>query len=181
MTNGLLSRMLAHPDLCMIDAVRLQTNIPGPHTFIHGTRQIDGAWVTPDVNIHNACFLPFNFGVGDHRGIILDVSQRSILGGDIHKISRPTAQRLACNKPRVLEKYNDILETYSVKHNLQRKLYALFPPSFLPTFSTAAKMGCIDRVLGEGMAHAEIRYRKIRSREVPFSDKVATAGCRIKL
>ena len=42
-------------------------------------------------------------------------------------------------------------------------------------------MKVIDWVLGEGMIHAEKKCRKIRAGVVPFSDKLVTAGCRIKL
>ena len=80
MPNGPLSRMLLHPDLGMIDAVQHRSSLPGPHTFIRGSRQIDGAWVTPYVDIDRACFLPFYFGMGDHRGILMELPQRTILG-----------------------------------------------------------------------------------------------------
>ena len=103
MFNGPLSRMLAHTDLGMIDAVQYRSGLLGPPTFIRGSRQIDGAWVTPDVDIERDCFLPFYFSVGDYRGILMDIPQRNILGGDIHKISRPAARRLSCNKREVME------------------------------------------------------------------------------
>ena len=59
MKNGQLARMLRHPDLDMKDAVKSRSNIDGPATFVRGSRQIDGAWVTPDIEISAACFLPF--------------------------------------------------------------------------------------------------------------------------
>ena len=111
----------------------------------------------------------------------MDIPQRTILGGDIHKISRPAARRLACNKREVMEKYNDLLEIFCAQHRIQQKLYSLFPPKYPPSPTTAAKMKVIDQVLGEGMIHAEKKYRKIRAGEVPFSDKLVTTGCRIKL
>ena len=167
MLNGPLSRMLAHTDLGMIDAVHHRSGLPGPHTFIRGSRQIDGAWVTLDVDIDRACFLPFYFGVGDHRGILMDVPQRTILGGDIHKISRPAARRLSCNKREVMGKYNDLLEIFCSQHRIQQKLYTLFPPTFPPSPAIAAKMEVIDRVLGEGMIHAE-KKNVAKSRRVKF-------------
>ena len=167
MLNGPLSRMLAHTDLGMIDAVHHRSGLPGPHTFIKGSRQIDGAWVTLDVDIDRSCFLPFYFGVGDHRGILMDVPQRTILGGDIHKISRPAARRLSCNKREVMGKYNDLLEIFCSQHRIQQKLYTLFPPTFPPSPAIAAKMEVIDRVLGEGMIHTE-KKNVAKSRGVKF-------------
>ena len=57
--------------------------------------------MTPDVVIDRACFLSFFFGVGDHRAILIDIPQHSILGEDVHKISRPAARKLVCNKEEV--------------------------------------------------------------------------------
>ena len=97
MEKGPLAQMLADPDLSMVDAVKKQSQLPGPPTFVRGRRQIDCAWVTPDVDIKRACFLPFFFGVGDHRAIVLDIPIHLILEGDIYKITRPTSRRLVCS------------------------------------------------------------------------------------
>ena len=42
-------------------------------------------------------------------------------------------------------------------------------------------MESIDKVLGEGMRHAEKKCRKIRAGAVPFSEKLVKAGHRVKL
>ena len=75
MENGVLSRLLQQEDLQMKDMIKQRTGVPGSPTFIRGKRQIDGAWMTPDIIVNRACFLPFFFGVGDHRAILLDVPQ----------------------------------------------------------------------------------------------------------
>ena len=181
MAGGPLARMLTEPELDMRDAVLHRTQVSGPATFIRGQRQIDGAWVTPDINIRSARFLPFFFGVGDHRAIVLDIPIYSILGGDIHKISRPTSRRLTCSDPDVRDKYNEILDLYCVQHRIQEKIYSLFPPVRPITPEACRALESIDRVLGEGMVHAEKKCRKIRAGAVPFSEKLAIAGHRIKL
>ena len=79
MLTGPLAQMLAQPDMDMVDAIHSRAQLPGPHTFIVWGRQIDGALVTPDVDIQCACFLPFLFGVGDHRAITLDLPQYTVL------------------------------------------------------------------------------------------------------
>ena len=49
----------------MYDAVAKRSGLSGPVTWARGTKQIDGVWVTPDLDVNSACFLPFYFGIGD--------------------------------------------------------------------------------------------------------------------
>ena len=121
------------------------------------------------------------FGVGDHRGIILDIPQYNLLGGDVHKIFRSNAQHLNCNNSHVTKKYNNILELYCIKHRIQHKNYSLFPPAYPVTAQTNQAMDAIDLVINEGMAYTEKKCRKIHAGEVPFSDKLVKAGCQIKV
>lgn len=181
MENGPLARLLQQEDLQMKDIIKHKTGIPGPPTFIRGKRQIDGAWMTPDVTIDRACFLPFFFGVGDHRAILIDIPQHSILGGDVHKITRPTARKLVCNKEEVQQKYNNTLETYCIQHRIQEKIYRLFPPTFPITKIKQQTLETLDKVISEGMIHAEKKCRRIRMGEVPFSDTLIKAGMKIRV
>ena len=176
-----LACMLADPELGMVDAVKVRSTLPGPPTFARGSCQIDGAWVTPDVDVTRACFLPIFFGVGDHRATLMDIPVYSLLGGDIHKIARPTSRQLTCSNPEIMKKYNELLESYCIQHRIQQKLYSLFPPTFPPTPGQSRALEIIDQVLGEGMEHAENKCRKIRAGEVPFSEKIAKTGHKIKL
>ena len=153
--QGQLARMLRTPGLDMRDAVKFRSGIDGPATFIRGSRQIDAAWVTPDIEVNAACFLPFFFGVGDHRAIMLDIPQHSLIGGKIHQISRPNARRLQCNRQEIQQKYNNDLEIYCVKHRIQQKIYALFPPIHPATDEITLAMEAIDKVLTEGIIHSE--------------------------
>ena len=98
MQSSPLSRLLKSRKLEMLDAIQLRSQLPGPPIFVQGSRQIDGAWVTPDIDITSACFLPFYFGVGDHMGLILDIPQQSLIGGTLHKIVRPTVDSNAIGK-----------------------------------------------------------------------------------
>ena len=104
MKNGQLARMLRIPDLDMKDAVKSRSGMDGPATFVRGSRQIDAAWVTPDIEISAASFLPFFFGVGDHRAIMLDIPQHSLIGGKLHQLSRPNVRRLQCNRQEIQQK-----------------------------------------------------------------------------
>ena len=118
MKNSQLARMSKHPDLDMKDAVKTKIEIDGPAIFSCGSRQIDGAWITPDVKISTACFLPFFFGAGDHRAILLYIPQHSLIGGYVHKITRPSAWRLQYNRHEIQQKYDNNLELYCAEHRI---------------------------------------------------------------
>ena len=165
----------------MIDTIELRAQTPDPRTFICNSRQIDGAWITPNVDVTSAYFLPFYFGVGDHRAILIDIPQHSLLGGGIHKIIRHNDRWLQCNCREIMLKHNDLLEIYSANHALQRKVYSLFPQTYPASNNTIRTMELINKVITEGMSHAEKECQKMYAGEVPFSDKLSKTSHCIKL
>ena len=93
LSHGKLEKALKE-QLNMIDAVKARSNCPGPNTFHTGSKQVDGIWVTQDLDISLACFLPFFFGAGDHRGILIDLYSSSVLGNTLTTIKKPKTRRL---------------------------------------------------------------------------------------
>ena len=181
MSEGILQRMLVGEDLEMIDAVSQQSKMPGPPTFVRGSRQIDAVWITPDIQVASACFTPFYFGIGDHRGIVIDIPKTSLIGGDTRTIYRPTARRLKCNEEHVWKAYCEKLEIYLRRHRVKEKLDYIQAhySSNHPRLRKA--LNSVDRVISEGMRHAEKKCRKIRAGTVPYSPQLAEAGAKIKL
>ena len=78
-------------------------------------------------------------------------------------------------------RYNELLDHYCQQHPIQHKIYQLFPPTFPATLVTSRAMEAIDRVITDGMIHAEKKCCKIFAGEVPFSVKLVKAGWHIKL
>lgn len=91
------------------DAVKRRTRKAGPATYFRGTKEIDGIFLTDDVDCTAARFLPSHFsGVRDHRGVIIEVPYQSLIGTNIHRIVRPQARRLNTDIPGCLERYEII-------------------------------------------------------------------------
>ena len=86
----------------------------------------------------------------------------------MHKISRPNARRLQCNRNEVQQKYNNDLELYCAKHRIQKKIYSLFPPIHPATRETTLAMEIIDKVITEGMIHSEKNVEKYERVRYPF-------------
>ena len=95
MRDGPLQRELSS-SLDMYDVVSSFSDSAPVATYQRGSRQIDGVWATSDLWIIRACFLPFRLGVGDHRGILLDIQSASLFGRPSALIQRPAMRRLQC-------------------------------------------------------------------------------------
>jgi hypothetical protein len=92
-------------------------------TFFWGLHPIDGLWVTSDLNISNACIMPFGFGVGDHCAFILDILLESLVGINPVKIVNPASRRLNSCLPECRKAYNTSLESNIVQHQLLEQLH----------------------------------------------------------
>ncbi len=50
--------------------------------FLRGSKPIDGLWISSNIDISNACVMPFGYRVGNHRAFILDIPIESLVGVD---------------------------------------------------------------------------------------------------
>ena len=164
-----------------MDAVENKINEKGPPTYVRGRNQIDAIWVTKDITIDNARFLPFYFGMGDHRGIMIDINYSSMLGQSKKIICNPQGRRLQCNKSKVKRKYIDNLENFCWKHRLYDKLQSMINSHHNSKEKFQKQMDIIDKIMSEGMINAEKKCRKIRAGEVPFCAELSKAGLTIRL
>jgi hypothetical protein len=85
-TKGALGKALGDRDgLDLCEAIIHHTGKSPGATFFRGSKPIDGLWVS-DIDISNACVMPFGYGMGDHRAYILDIPIESLVGIDPVKI-----------------------------------------------------------------------------------------------
>ncbi len=88
-------------------------------TFFRGSKPIDGhRWVTSNIEIANACVMPFGYGIGDHQMFIIDVTMESLVGKNPTKVVRPASRRLSSKMPRCDKAYIKSLEWNIVQHQL---------------------------------------------------------------
>ena len=68
--------------------------------------------MTIDIEIANACVMPFGYGIGDHRMFILDVTMESLVGKKPIKVVHSASRRLnsKIKMPRCGISYVNILE-----------------------------------------------------------------------
>jgi hypothetical protein len=78
------------PDLQEAIVHHMRTS-PGT-TFSQGSNPIDGLWVSSNLDISNACMMPFGYGIGNHCTFILDIQAESLVGVDPVKIVQPAGR-----------------------------------------------------------------------------------------
>ncbi len=146
----------------LLPAVTGKHGTSGPETASRGSVPIDEIMVSSTLQIQAAGYLPHASSLGDHRPIWLEVSKDSALGSKLPPIPSFQARRLKCRDPRIVQKYNDLLESYLDKHGVYPRLADLFA-----TYSTPlpphqiAEYEKLDKIIERGMMWAERKCRKL--------------------
>ena len=170
-TDHILARMLAK--IGLREAVHMRTNGPGPKTHVRGSESIDGIYVTPEIEVRGASYLPFNKDLGDHRPVMMDVTIASILGRNLPKIVPPRARRLSAKIPRIREEYIKLLEKSFEQHGIFDRLVKLSNETE-SSVSLQAKSALneLDKLMTRLMLEAEKKCRKVYACHHDFSPEV---------
>ena len=82
--DGTFDRELRQIDLH--SEIRTRHGNTPPPTQQKGSFPIDDIYVSGNVLIDKAGYMPFGDGPGDHRGLYIDVNLQNLVGGEFHKI-----------------------------------------------------------------------------------------------
>ena len=83
--DGAMCKQLNRVDLNIKEVVFSQTRARGPKTYFRVSVTIDGIWVSEELEVTAAVYLPFDPELGDHRPVVVNITKASTLG-----ISGPT-------------------------------------------------------------------------------------------
>ncbi len=123
-TKGPLGKLLADKNgLDLQEAILHHTRLCPGATYFRGSKPIDGLWVSDDLDISNACIMPFGYGIGDHRAYILDVPLELLVGEDPIKIVRPAGRRLNSKLSGCSKAYIKSFEDNIVTHRLLERIH----------------------------------------------------------
>ena len=79
----------------MKEAVHASVPGRGPDTHQEGSKPIDGIWFTPDLTLEKASYLAYDPQLGNHRPVIAQFTQVSVLGAKMPRIV-PAPRTDAC-------------------------------------------------------------------------------------
>ena len=155
-----------------------------PATHKRGSQMIDVILSSPEIVITGAAMLGGKDSLGDHRTLIVDFEEDSLIGENLLKIVRPEARRLVCGQPEVRRRYITALTTHLRRHKVLEKLLSVQAERFANqalSSDLAARMSQIDKVKTELMRAAEKKCRKLKMGAVDFSPAMAAAGDLVRL
>jgi hypothetical protein len=171
--NGPLGKALAEkdgPDLQ--EAIVHHTRTSPGATFFRGSKPIEGLWISSNLNVSNACVMPFGYGIGDHRAFILDIPIKSLIGEDPVKIACPVGRCLNSRIPRCSNAYIKSLEENIRRHRLLERLH----DTHMGGYSAGERARRVMIIDEEGKAyirHAKKICRKIKCCRIPFSPEAS--------
>ena len=171
--SGKFGQRLSEEGIDLKEAVHAQTKGQGPHTHNRGSQPIDGIWFTPDLELTGASYLPFDGSLGDHRPVVADFSQRSVLGTNLPKVVPVTARRLNSKVARIRDNYTKRLEESFRKNNIIPRLQRIEKDVTFPASENVEmELERIDQEMEEMMLSAERSCRKLYAAHYDFSPTV---------
>ena len=149
----------------------------GPATRYPGSTTIDGAWASCSLSITQAGYSAFCDAYFDHRSSWIDVTCNSAFG-HLSPALRPFVMRkLKLEDPKVVKKYNTVLEKQLTSHNIANKLKYIsnqVSKGQELTESQQKELELMDKIRIEAMVHAEAQCRKLKMGGVAWSPDLQT-------
>jgi hypothetical protein len=171
--TGALGTALSDRDGLNLREAVIQHNGKHPGaTFFCDSKPINGLWISSDLDISNACVMPFGYSVGDHCAFIVDIPLELLVGINLVKIFRPAGRRLNSHLLGCSKAYIDSLKSNIIKHWLLERLHDAHSGAYLDT-EQAWRVIIIDKEGKAYMQHAENFCRKIKCCRIPFSPEAA--------
>jgi hypothetical protein len=171
--DRLLGKALGDRDgLNLQEVILTHTGAPTGATFFRSSQPIDGLWTSDNLDISNACVMPFGYGVGNYRAFVLDIPLQSLVGVNPVCIVRPASCRLNSRLPGSNKAYVRSLEKNIIQHHLIEHLHEAHTGNYSAA-ERARRVIVIDEEGKAYMRHAEKICRKIKLCRIPFSPEAS--------
>jgi hypothetical protein len=141
-------------------------------TFFQGSKPIDGLWISSNLDIGNACVMPFGYSIVDHCAFILNIPIKSLVGVDPIKIVQPAGRQLNSQLSGCSQLYIDSLKGNITRHHLLERLFEVHTGNYSDE-ERARRVIIINKEGKAYMQCAEKICRKIKCCHIPFSPEAA--------
>jgi hypothetical protein len=175
--SGPFARRL-HLECGLQEIMIRQLGLNLPNTYARGTAPIDGLFVSQALS---QCPCGYTDIICNHRMLWMDVPVELALGYSPSAIMKASPKYLILQDPRIVKKYNAILQEHLVKHDVLTQLQKLeteIVGTLSPTQIT--KYNRLDNLRIQATLFAQQRCRKLKMGEVPYSPKLCFTGKKIR-
>ena len=152
-------------------------------TYQRGREPIDGIFISHNLEIEEAGYLPFGEGPSDHRGLWIKIKEDDIFDYSMGKVTPPSARRLTLDNPRVTKKWVNIYKEFLLEHNLFERIFyiqnEISTNEWRPEL--AIEYERIRQLRLQGIKLADSKCRKLNMGEVPWSMTLQAARDTIEL
>ena len=157
--------------LIPVVATKFPDNIP--ETYSGGSYPIDEIFVSETLEIKACGYMEHGLNRSDHRPIWLDIEKQEILGYKPPALHKHSIRRLQMYDPRVVSKYNTILEHEFEQYDIYKRsmdLYNAFQGELTP--AQCAEYDLLDRDRIAAMRTAERSCRKLHMGAIAWSPAI---------
>ena len=144
-----------------------------PATFARGSYPIDEIFVSSSLEIKACGYLEQSRNAGDHRPVWIEVTQADALGINPPPVTSYAARSLKTNDPRIVSKYNKVLEEQFEINGVYNRALNLYNNYSIPLTPTqCAEYDRLDQDRDKAMKYAERKCRKLHTGDIPWSPEL---------
>jgi len=166
-----------------VEVVTSQHGLCGPNTHNQGTNPIDCIFIPPLLLPKvTSGYFAFREGIpSDHRALWIDIPLAALGWFTVPEPIPLKAWRLKCNNPRIITKYNDVLQQQLEHHNLPRCIECLTSQVRHNRLTRQQKWDyeAIDHLSSEAKRHAESKCHKLTVGRVQWCPQLTKAIAQI--
>ncbi len=166
--------------LGLVEAITWLTVGDAPPTYQRGSRPIDGIFMAPQLlQLATGGYLSFGDAVpSDHRAIWIDLHLPEINPPNPESYLKPSACRLQCKDPCIVDCYNQVLLEILHNHNIPQRLSQLQELLRKPTDLRRVhrlELNQIDNIVTAAKHAAEKQCRKLKCGQAEWCPLVTKA------
>ena len=152
-------------------------------TYNRGREPIDGIFVSEQLQIEAAGYLPFGDSPSDHRALWIRINEADAFGYAMEKLEQPQARRLTLEDPRVVRRWIEVYKAYLMDNRVIQRAFNLQVSIDNGKWNKSLEQEyeILRRLRKKGIKLADSKCRKLNMGEVPWSMTLQSARDEIEL
>lgn len=144
----------------------------GPATHIRGKNTIDGIFATQGISLEAGKYTTFHESPSDHRWIVVDITERSLLGIKRYEDCTKLTRRVTARIPSLKVSFQHLLEKQILMYDLPQKMHHIYEKAIKNNHLTQEDELVYEQIehrMQRAVTYADRHCRKVRRGNIPFS------------